>query len=239
MTSQNLDENPHGIQRKADRPMKKLLLATAVLALCAGLAGCTPPPPPPAPRTHLTTVPTTVPTPADTSNVPLAQGIVQSVYVQVFAGSAFRAAHGCGCTIDKSSKEELFPENTPVVMLRIAMSGSWSPGEGSSTTQDVTGINLKGTKFDGRPEDAVLDTADGPTAAGKLGIPWMPAGLFTGKPPWLIQNDKQSSFVAAWYVPQGVNRLQLTVNTPSEGQPLTLAVNLPDGVLKLLSPGGE
>ena len=58
------------------------------------------------------------------------------------------------------------------------MTGKWMPSQGTQDFQNVTGTTLKGTQFDGRPEPAVLDTADGPAAAKAAGLPWLPSGLF-------------------------------------------------------------
>lgn len=220
--------------------MKKLLICASVLVMCAGLAGCTSASPTPTSRSkRLTEVPKPPASPTAISTDPIASGIVDTVLVNVYEAKAFRATNGCGCTISKSSKEELFPKNTAVLMLRITLTGNWKPSQGKSTTQDVTGVNLKGTKFDGRPEEAVLDTADGPEEAASLDLPWLPAGLFKNSSQWLISNGQPSAFVAAWYVPQGVDRLLLTVDVPNEPFANKLAVDLPPDVITLISNGGE
>jgi hypothetical protein len=141
--------------------------------------------------------------------------------------------------VKTDSKQELFPVGTPVVLLKITLTGVWKPSQGTATTQDVTGLTMAGTKFDGRPEDAVLDAKDGPRAARTLGLPWLARGLFGTSQHWSIPNDKPRSFAAAWYVPAGVDRLILTINIPSEDQPNQLFVNLPAEALKLSSPERE
>lgn len=148
--------------RKAHQLVKKLLICASVLVLCAGLTGCTSASPTPSSRSkYLTEVPKPSASPTAISTDPIATGIVDTVLVNVYEAKAFRAGNGCGCTINKSSKEELFPKNTAVLMLRITLTGNWKPSQGKSTTQDVTGVNLKGTKFDGRPLARPRTTAVG------------------------------------------------------------------------------
>ena len=128
---------------------------------------------------------------------------------------------------------------TPVIFVKFTMTGEWKPSQGNQTHQDVTGTTLKGTQFDGRPEPAVLDSADGPAAAKAGGLAWLPSGLFPGKSTWTIQNDKERSFGAAWYLPAGVDRLLLTMNVPSEGKPLRLTVPLPTSATDAANASGE
>jgi 3-oxoacyl-[acyl-carrier protein] reductase len=204
--------------------MNKKLIALATLLPCVALTGCVATAPPPNPS--FVTVAPAAPTPTPSSTaVPAADGIVDTVYVQVFPGRIFKAKHGCRCTLPDST-QELFPAGTPVVFMKLTMTGEWKPSQGKQTYQVVTGTTLKGTQFDGRPEPAVLDTVDGPSAAKAAGLPWLPTGLFGTKTDWTIPNDKDRSFAAAWYLPAGVDRLLLTVDVPSEGQPLHLIVPL-------------
>ncbi|WP_426518767.1 hypothetical protein ACPPVQ_03745 [Diaminobutyricibacter sp. McL0618] len=207
--------------------MNKKLIALAGLLTCLTLVGCAAPAPTERRNPSFTTVAPPSPKPTHSSDAtPVADGIVDTVYVQVFPAATFTAKHGCRCTLPDST-QELFPQKTPVIFLRVTMIGEWKPSQGGQTYQDVTGTTLNGTKFDGRPEPAVLDTVDGPTAAKAAGLPWLPTGLFAGKSDWTIPNNKERSFAAAWYLPAGVDRLLLTVDVPSEGQPLQLIVPLP------------
>jgi len=219
-------------------PSTSLAALSAVLLAALALTGCATAAPPAKPaHSHLSVVPQ--PTATRSQVQPLDQEIVDTVWVIVYPGTQFRAAHGCGCTLKGDSSQELFPKGTPVVLLKIALSGAWKPSQGSATTQDVTGVNLTGTRFDGRPENAVLDTKDGPAAAKKLGLPWLPAGLFGSSTEWTIPNNKLRSFAAAWYLPAGVNRLLLTVDVPSEPEPNHLVINIPQAALALTEHGGE
>jgi hypothetical protein len=219
--------------------MKRIRIAAAMLALAAtvALAGCVGSPHVAARQTF-----TPVPTPTaakPTSDQVLAEGAVDTVLVVVYPGTAFKATHGCGCSLPGDRSEQLFPAGTPVVLLKITLTGEWKPSQGNQTYQDVTGTKLTGTKFDGRPELAVLDTADGPAAAHKLALPWLPSGLFAGRSDWRIPNNTPVSFAVAWYVPAGVTTLELTVNVPSEGEPNHLTVTLPAVVQKMLVPDQE
>ena len=217
--------------------MNKKLIALAALLPCLAFAGCAAAPP--ARNPSFTTVASATPTPtpaADTT--PAADGLVDTVYVPVFPGHTFKSTHGCRCTLH-NSPQELFPAGTPVVFLKITMTGEWKPSQGGQTYQDVTGTTLKGTQFDGRPEQAVLDTIDGPAAAKAAGLPWLPSGLFATKSDWTIPNDKERSFGAAWYLPAGVDKLVLTVDVPSEGQPLQLVVPLPTSATSAANASGE
>ncbi|WP_370055970.1 hypothetical protein [Leifsonia sp. EB41] len=170
--------------------------------------------------------------------MPIADGIVDTVWVEVFGGTTFTAKTGCKCTLPGTAAE-LFPASTPVLFLKVTLTGEWKPSQGNQTTQDVTGTTLKGTQFDGRPEPAVLDTADGPAAAKAAGLPWLPGGLFHGKTDWTIQNNKGRSFAAAFYLPAGVDRLVLTVDVPSEGQATHLFVTLPEAAVRASTASGE
>ncbi|HEY5222319.1 MAG TPA: hypothetical protein VIJ18_04615 [Microbacteriaceae bacterium] len=204
--------------------MSKKLIAIGALLPCLALVGCVTTGP--ARNPSFTTVASATPTPtASSAAVPAADGIVDTVYVQVFPGRTFTSKHGCRCTLP-DSKQELFRAGAPVVFMKLTMTGEWKPSQGNQTYQIVTGTTLKGTQFDGRPEPAVLDTADGPAAAKAVGLPWLPIGLFGTKTDWTVPNDKERSFAAAWYLPPGVDRLLLTVDVPSEGQPLHLIVPL-------------
>lgn len=217
--------------------MTRKLTAVVALVPCLILAGCAAAPP--ARNTSYTTVAPTTPirTPAEAAT-PAADGIVDTVYVQVFPGKTFKAKHGCRCTLPDAT-QELFPAGTAVIFVKFTMTGEWKPSQGNQTYQDVTGTTLNGTQFDGRPEPAVLDTADGPTVAKTNGLAWLPSGLFHGQPTWTLPNDKERSFAAAWYLPAGVDRLLLTMDVPSEGQPLRLTVPLPASATNAANAGGE
>jgi hypothetical protein len=186
----------------------------------------------------LVTIDPISPSPTATAVAPAATGIVDTVLVDVYPGTTFTSTHGCGCTVP-GSKHEMFPAGTPAVLMKITLTGKWKPSQGDQTTQDVTGLNLGDTKFDGRPERAVLDTSDGPRAAAKAGLPWLPDGLFAGHRDWTIPNDHGRSFAAVWYLPPGVDRLLLTVDVPSEGMPNDLIVPLPADAVRASNPGGE
>jgi hypothetical protein len=168
----------------------------------------------------------------------LAEEIAKNVIVTAYLGTQFTAKHGCRCSLKDDSHEELFPAGTPVMLLKITLTGSWGPSQGTATTQDVTGLTLTGTKFEGRPENAVIDNTDGPAAATRLHLPWQGTGLF-GARPWTITNNKPAAFAIAWYVPAGVTRLDLVVDIPSEGRPTNLFVDIPAPVLNLTATHGE
>lgn len=225
-------KGPQG--RELSLMRKTTAVGSVALAVLLAICGCTAAPRPPQQDHAFTTVPTpSVSAPASTR--PLASEFVDSVLVTVYPAGQFTSSVGCGCKINDKATEELFPAGTPVLVLRISLSGVWKPTQGDTTTQNVTGTTLTGTRFDGRPEAAVLDTTDGSRAAHRLGLPWLPAGLFAGHSTWTVPNKHERSFVAAWYVPQGVDRLLLKVDIPSEGKPTDLFVDLPDPVLKLLN----
>lgn len=217
--------------------MNKRLIAIAALFPFLALTGCAASAP--APKPSFTTVaPATPATTPSSDATPAASGIVDTVYVNVFPGKTFTAKNGCRCTLPDSS-QELFPMGTPVIFVKFTMTGEWKPSQGNQTYQDVTGTTLKGTKFDGRPEPAVLDTADGPAAAKAAGLGWLPSGLFRDKTTWTIPNDKERSFAAAWYLPAGVDRLLLRMNVPSERQSLRLIVPLPVSATDAANASGE
>jgi hypothetical protein len=219
--------------------MNKKLIAIAALLPCLALVGCVGQTP--ARDPSFTTVAPAKPTPTSTSAqdaMPAASGIVSSVWVDVYPGTAVKAKHGCRCTLPNSASE-LFPVGTPVLLLKVTMTGKWIPSQGNQDFQDVTGTTLKGTQFDGRPEPAVLDTADGPSAAKAAGLPWLPSGLFHGHPTWTIRNEKSRSFAAAYYVPAGVDQLELAVNIPSEGKANILTVPLPASATGAANASGE
>lgn len=216
--------------------MNKNLIALAALLPCLVLAGCVSTAPNRDPS--LTAVMPVAPTPTADPAKPIADGIVDTVWVQVFGGATFKSKHGCKCTLPHTSAE-LFPAGTPVLFLKVTMTGEWKPSQGNRTTQDVTGTTLKGTQFDGRPEPAVLDIADGPAAARAAGLPWLPTGLFHGQSDWTIPNNEDRSFAVAYYLPSGVDRLQLTVSVPAEGQPNVLFVTLPAAAVRVSTGSGE
>ena len=219
--------------------MNKKLVALAALLPCLALVGCVGPTPTHSPS--FTTVAPAQRTPTSTpaaGAVPAASGIVSSVWVDVYPGATFKAKHGCRCTLPNSSAE-LFPAGTPVLLLRVTMTGKWIPSQGNQDFQDVTGTTVKGTQFDGRPEPAVLDTADGPAAAKTAGLNWLPGGLFHDQSTWTIPNEKGRSFAAAYYVPAGVDQLELTVNIPSESKANILTVPLPASATGAANASGE
>ena len=216
--------------------MNKTLIALAALFPCLALVGCVSTAAPARDRSFTTVAPVATPT-ADPT-MPIADGIVDTVWVEVFGGTTFTSKTGCKCTLPGTTAE-LFPAGTPVLFLKITLTGEWKPSQGNKTTQDVTGTTLKGTQFDGRPEPAVLDSTDGPGAAKAAGLPWLPSGLFHGRPDWTIQNNKGRSFAAAFYLPPGVDRLALTVDVPSEGQANVLFVTLPAAAVRASTVSGE
>ena len=219
--------------------MNKKLIALAALLPCLALVGCVGTTPTRNPS--FTTVAPAKPTPTSTSAqdaMPAASGIVSSVWVDVYPGTTVKGKHGCRCTLP-NSPTELFPVGTPILLLKVTMTGKWIPSQGNQDFQDVTGTTLKGTQFDGRPEPAVLDTADGPAAAKAAGLPWLPNGLFHGQPTWTVPNEKSRSFAAAYFVPAGVDQLELTVNIPSEGKANILTVPLPASATGAANADGE
>ena len=219
--------------------MNKKLIAVAALLPCLALVGCVGQTPTRNPS--FTTVAPAKPTPTSTSAqdaMPAASGIVSSVWVDVYPGTTTKAKHGCRCTLPNSASE-LFPAGTPVLLLKVTMTGKWIPSQGNQDFQDVTGTTLKGTQFDGRPEPAVLDTADGRAAAKAAGLPWLPNGLFHGQATWTIPNEESRSFAAVYYVPAGVDQLELTVNIPSEGKANILTVPLPASATGAANASGE
>ncbi len=219
--------------------MNKKLIAVAALLPCLALVGCVGQTP--ARNPSFTTLAPAKPTPASTSAhdaMPAASGIVSSVWVDVYPGTTVKAKHGCRCTLP-NSPFELFPVGTPVLLLKVTLTGKWIPSQGNQDFQDVTGTTLKGTQFDGRSEPAVLDTADGPAATKAAGLPWLPSGLFHGQATWTIPNEKSRSFAAAYYVPAGVDQLELTVNIPSEGKANILTVPLPASATGAANASGE
>lgn len=217
--------------------MSKKLITFAALVPCLALVGCVTATP--APQHSLTTVQPLSPTPTPSKDAaPAASGIVDTVWVDVYPGATFTSKHGCRCTLPGSTRE-LFPAGTPVLLVKVTLTGMWKPSQGDTTRQDVTGVNLTGSKFDGRPEPAVLDTIDGPAAARASGLPWLPDGLFPGRSEWTILNKHGRSFAAAWYLPPGVDRLLLTVDIPAEGQPNKLTVPLPESAIRASNPSGE
>src|SRR5690242_4423740 len=130
--------------------MNKRLIAVAALFPFLALTGCAASAP--APKPAFTTIAPATPTATPSSDAtPAADGIVDTVYVQVFPGKTFKAKHGCRCTLPESN-QELFPAGTPVIFVKFTMTGEWKPSQGNQTYQDVTGATLKGTRFDGRPE---------------------------------------------------------------------------------------
>ncbi|WP_345763370.1 hypothetical protein [Diaminobutyricibacter sp. McL0608] len=217
--------------------MVKKLIALATLASSLALVGCAAATP--ERRDTFTTIAPVIPTPTSAADVrPAASGIVDTVWVEVYPENTFKSKRGCQCTLPDST-QELFPAGTPVLLVKITMTGEWKPSQGNTNSQDVTGTTLDGTKFDGRPERAVLDTADGPGAAKAAGLPWLPSGLFHGEAVWTIPNKQPQAFVAAWYLPPGVDRLLLTVNVPAEGQPNHLVVPLPTTAIRATNTDGE
>ena len=217
--------------------MNKKLIAVAALLPCLALVGCVGQAPTRNPS--FTTVAPAKPTPTSAHDaMPAASGIVSSVWVDVYPGTTVKAKHGCRCTLP-NSPFELFPVGTPVLLLNVTLTGKWIPSQGNQDFQDVTGTTLKGTQFDGRPEPAVLDTADGPAAAKAAGLPWLASGLFHGQATWTIPNEKSRSFAAVYYVPAGVDQLELTVYIPSEGKANILTVPLPASATSAANASGE
>lgn len=212
--------------------MLKKLSALAALLSCLALTGCAAASAAPArPQSAATASPASPGRSTQPKVAPAASAIVSSIWVDAYPGSTFTSTHGCGCTLP-GAKQELFPAGTPVLLVKVTLTGMWTPAQHRATTQDVRGTTLTGTKFDGRPEQAVLDTADGPSYAAQAGLPWLPAGLFSGHH-WTITNGHGRSFAAAWYLPPGVDQLLLTVDIPAEGQPTALTVPLPPPAVQL------
>jgi hypothetical protein len=234
----NTERASEGAYETEVNTMIKKLTALAVLASCLTLAGCAAPTEPSRHHGYTTVAPATPEPTAAADAMPAASGIVDTVWIDVYPGAAFTAKHGCHCTLPDST-QELFPAASPAVLIKVTLTGKWTPAQGNATTQDITGITLTGTKFDGRPEPAVLATADGPAAAKAAGLPWMPEGLFSGGAAWTIPNDKSTSFATAWYLPAGVDQLLLKVYIPAEGQANELTVPLPASVLRATGTEGE
>lgn len=217
--------------------MLKRLSALAALLSCLALVGCASALP--SRPQAAATAPAATPRPtAQPQATPLVSGIVDNIWVDVYPGTTFTSQSGCGCNLP-GSKSVLFPAGTRVLLLKITLTGMWTPNQGNAKSQDVTGTTVAGTKFDGRPELAVLDSADGPAAAAQAGLPWLPTGLFAGHKDWTIPNQRSRSFAAAWYLPSGVDQLELTVNVPEESQPNVLTVPLTAQAVQQSMASGE
>lgn len=219
--------------------MVRKLIAIAALVPSLALAGCAAgaAAPQAQPEHPLATAASRPATEAPTHGpAPAAQGIVDTVLVDVYPGEVITATHGCGCTVPGGTAEQ-FPAGSPAILVKIALTGYWDLGQ-TVDYQNVTGTTVDGTKFDGRPDLAVLDTADGPAAAKNAGLPWLPAGLFAGKRAWHLRNGHPRAFAAVWYLPPGVDRLLLTVDVPSEAFANELTVPLPDAAIRASNPQG-
>ena len=218
---------------------RRILQASAVAALSTlALCACSATSPNAAGSSRGALTPVPVATSTAGPEHPLAEGMVKSVLVSVYPATVFRAEHGCSCSLKNDSHEELFPAGSPIVLFKVTLTGIWGPAQGTSKTQDVSGTTIARAQFEGRPDLAQLASTDGPPAAHRLHLPWLPSGAFHDTT-WTITNNKPVAFTVGWYVPAGVDTLDLSVNLPSEGEPTTLAVKLPDEVLKLTGAGDE
>jgi hypothetical protein len=217
--------------------MNKKLIVFAALLPCLTLVGCAAAAPARNPSFTAVAPAKATPTPSSDA-MPAASGIVSSVWVDVYPGVTFKSKHGCRCTLPDSS-QELFPAGSPVLLLKVTMTGKWIPSQGNQDFQDITGASVTGAQFDGRPEPAVLDKPDGPAAATAARLAWLPAGLFADQTRWTIPNEKSRSFAVAYYLPRGVDQLELTVNVPSEGMANVLTVPLPASAVEASNGKGE
>lgn len=204
----------------------RAIAALTALGCAALLAGCAPGHPDP--RTSYTQVPTQAHTaPALSSLVnpaaPMGGGSDDAVAVTVFPVAALQASAGCGCSLEKGGSE-LFPQGTYVLVLKAEFTSAVNAGR-----FDAKGMTFDGSKFAGRPDLAVLDTADGPKAAKKAGLPWLPVGAYAGQTRWLLpvaNGDSTASVAAAYFVPAGERELDLKVNVPGHG-PLIVQAQVP------------
>lgn len=211
---------------RRSRWMTAAVTAVAAIGL---LASCSASDPAPKKTSHpsYTAVPTATPTPVAqliNPEVPLGGGVNETVYANVFPVGVFRSTAGCGCTRTASSTQELFPKGTYAILLKVQLRS------GSDANQlDAKGLSFKGTKFEGRPEFAVMDTKDGQKLAAAHGLPWLPEGAFAGKDHWMLptRNATNSIDVAvAYYLPPGEKALDLVVDVPGHDA-LTVGLDLP------------
>jgi len=126
----------------------------------------------------------------------------------------------------RGQNTDAFPAGSRVIVVKIRLDGFVPFGQA-----DVTGLNLDATKFDGRPELAVLDTNEGASFASDNQTAWLPEGIFgdSGKP-WLLGNHAPVEFAAAWYVPAGVTDLEIRLGIPAAADfPIPLRVPVQSG----------
>jgi hypothetical protein len=222
------------------RKRMRFLVAGVTVSLL--LSGCAPLKT--APDPNLTVIPTATASPVPTidPNQPLVTGGTDQVQVNVSAQKLTKAKYGCGCHLTAGAPET-FPVGAPVILLRIDLAGIYSR---VTTTQVVTGLNLAGSKFGGRPDLAVIAAKDGQKQAAALGMAWLPTGLFKDQQTWTVVNQKFSPpFTVAYYLPAGVNELDLVVNVPTQtgvNAIANLTVPLPPAAIAMTVPsakGGE
>ena len=209
--------------------------ARASLALAAGvvtlaLTGCTPPAddatttPTPAPTTQIA-IPST---PPERSMQSLASGAGDEAHVQVFDEGTFTSTKDCRCALQDAELgvdvPDLFPRGTTVWLIRVAVRQSWTG------SLDLAGTTVAG-KFADRPEEAVLDTQEGPEKASSLGMPWGPDGLLEQLGDRsTITGESWQSFLLAYHVPVGSTELDLSVDVPAASVATDLKVSVPAAV---------
>lgn len=212
--------------RPEREPLVSRRIAGAGLAalLTVGLSGCVPPQPEPGPTsTPTATVPFPTPTVAP-ERIRLDVAASGDLGVAVYSIGTYTTTKDSGFSPPESDVD-FFPTGTQVFALEFALESVAAGG----ATADVTGLDLEGTQYEGRPELAVLDENEGPAYVETRGLPWLVDGLFDGaETPWLVEYQEPASFAAAWYVPPHTTELKITINAPNTAElPLTFTIEVP------------
>lgn len=212
--------------------MRSSVAVLMSLGVVAGLVGCAGPDAPEIDQMPSTTaIPTPTEEDTDAGPVePLEQATLRGMFVNIYLEQSYPAKYGCGCSIEDGGPE-LWPAGTQVMLFRITLSASYSAYRDSLTVPDLTvTADVAGAEGGTVPEER--ESAERAKAAG---IAWQPSGLFPDGPGEL-RYDVPQSFMVAYYVPEGLQRIDFTfsdyydpaeLDLPRESD--TVKVPLPTG----------
>ena len=186
---------------------------TAALALSVGMligiTGCSGSKDAPEPEPTVSTTAVPVPAPAGEATAgpaePLEQAALRGVNVSIYLDQSYPAQFGCGCAAEDGGPE-MWPAGTRAMTFRITLAAQYDTRRNTVTVPD---LHLD-TSLAGLSGPAIAEEHEGPERAQTVGVAWQPDGLFPES--GTLRYDAPQSFMVAYYVPEGVQRIDFELS---------------------------
>ncbi|MBP2437900.1 hypothetical protein [Microbacterium amylolyticum] len=181
-------------------------LLVALLAVTGCSAGSADPQPDPT-TTAIATPEAEEPAATTSPNEPVARASFSFATYAIYEVERYETKQNCGCALEDGGPE-MFPAGTQAILYRVVITGK-SMGLQEGNTWTVPDLNVTADLL-GYEGLAVVEEHEGPERARSAGLAWLPEGLFPDGPGTIV-NDSPVSFTVAYYVPETVQTLRMTL----------------------------